>query len=260
MSGFHRTRLPSLVNGHGGRPNGQSSNQINLENGVHNGVGSSVTNGINGSVTNGINGSVANGVNGSATYSVNGSVTNGVNGSVSNGINGSVPNSINGYVTSGINGSVNGHGLKAENHSQNESAYADSDGANGRMRNGTTDPAYDTSLARLLIWSASDQDGAQKLSDAYKHYIHNQTPKIDDLAYTLAVRRSHFKWRSFTVVDSNNGTPLVGTTTSAPVKATASDGGVAFVFTGQGAQYLGMGRQLVAFPIFRDNLANQTIV
>ena len=228
---------------------------MNLENGVHNGVGSSVTNGINGSVANGVNGSATNGVNGSVSNGVNGSVSNGVNGSASNGVNGSVPNGINGYVTSGIKGSVNGHGLKIEDPSQNEAAHADSDGANGRMTNGTTDPACETTLAKLLIWSASDQDGAQKLSDAYKHYIDNQTPVIDDLAYTLAVRRSHFKWRSFAVVDSNNGTPIMGTMSSAPVKATASDVGIAFVFTGQGAQYLGMGRQLVAFPIFRDNLA-----
>ncbi len=148
-----------------------------------------------------------------------------------------------------------GHGSKAEAHSHTEAAHADSTRANGKMMNDPTSPTCETTPARLLIWSASDQQGAQNLFDAYKHYISSQTPKMDDLAYTLAVKRSHFRWRSFAVVDSRNRAPVVGATPSAPVKATTSDGGIAFVFTGQGAQYLGMGRQLLAFPVYWDSLA-----
>ncbi|KAI1496239.1 lovastatin nonaketide synthase [Biscogniauxia marginata] len=106
---------------------------------------------------------------------------------------------------------------------------------------------------KLLVWSAIEQAGAQSLSKAYRHYISQHAHEVDNLAYTLAVRKSHFGWRGFTISEPNDKESIDNNVLATPIKA-VSNAQAAFVFTGQGAQYLGMGRQLVAFPVFKKSL------
>lgn len=109
---------------------------------------------------------------------------------------------------------------------------------------------------RLLIWSAADEETLKTMVDRYKSYCATRATStladLDKLAYTLANRRSLMIWRSFTVV-----TPLsltMGISPATYVRA-SPNARAAFVFTGQGAQYAGMGLDLIRYPIFRDTLA-----
>ncbi|KAL6875418.1 polyketide synthase [Trichoderma longibrachiatum] len=113
-------------------------------------------------------------------------------------------------------------------------------------------------LPRLLVWSAADEQAAKRsLRDQelfYKEKIAGDRTKLDRLAYTLAARRSHMLWRSFAIVTESE--TQEGTAELDPVKPMRSspDATLAFVFTGQGAQYTDMGWDLVQYPVFADTL------
>ena len=76
---------------------------------------------------------------------------------------------------------------------------------------------------------------------------------VDKVADTLDRCRSSLPWKAFATVDSTSKLPQIRDLISRPVR---SGGGhnVAFVFTGQGAVYNGMGIALLAYPVFRDTL------
>ncbi|KAI4263037.1 MAG: hypothetical protein L6R42_001796 [Xanthoria sp. 1 TBL-2021] len=106
---------------------------------------------------------------------------------------------------------------------------------------------------KLLVWSASDERGARLLGDAYHRYAGQHTQAIDNLAHSLATRRTHLAWRSYLVAGLRNEASTKAVTRPEPVRATA-DGRIAFLFTGQGAQFIGMGQELIAFPEYRKSM------
>ncbi|KAI1806524.1 hypothetical protein F4811DRAFT_510318 [Daldinia bambusicola] len=124
-------------------------------------------------------------------------------------------------------------------------------GANGNHSNGHHAEAG----SKLLVWSASDEKALKRMVGDYQTFYEDQISdspsKLDDLAYTLAHRRSHMLWRAFAV--AGNGEQDVKLTTAKPVRS-STDAGLAFVFTGQGAQYANMGSGLLEFPLFKKTL------
>ncbi|RFU73012.1 polyketide synthase [Trichoderma arundinaceum] len=120
-------------------------------------------------------------------------------------------------------------------------------------------PASDA-LPRLLVWSAADEQAVKRSIKDYELYykekVSGNQAKLDLLAYTLAARRSHMLWRSFAIVNNDGSESNDGTTELDPVKAVRSsaEATLAFVFTGQGAQYTDMGWELVRYPVFADTL------
>lgn len=75
---------------------------------------------------------------------------------------------------------------------------------------------------------------------------------LHDLAYTLGARRTLLPWRSSIVAaDLQQLSSLLESVR--PVKASSTPR-LAFVFTGQGAQWAGMGRELMPLQPFRDSV------
>ncbi|MCJ1245434.1 hypothetical protein MMC30_002638 [Trapelia coarctata] len=111
---------------------------------------------------------------------------------------------------------------------------------------------------KLLVWSAADQMGLSRLANAYSRHF-TATPASDpdvlaNLAYTLDTRRSILPWRSYSVAGSLNDIRQLETKISKPIQANATAPRLAFIFTGQGAQWFAMGRELLAYSVFRDSL------
>jgi len=183
-----------------------------------------------------------------------------INGHASNGVNG--VNGVNGHASNGVNG-VNGH---------------HSNGVNGHTLNGVNGTNGDSSSLdrprpRLFVWSAQDKDGLKRIEQPLAKYIQDkaagyQTPSpyeknkteefMAELAYTLGERRSRLQWKTYAMASSPEELTAALTASNddrhTPVVKSSGTRRVGFVFTGQGAQWAGMGVELMAYKVFRESL------
>ncbi|KAF4498678.1 polyketide synthase [Fusarium agapanthi] len=142
-------------------------------------------------------------------------------------------------VTNG-SGVTNGHGA------------AHTNGANGT--NGVANGHSDAELHKLLVWTAADEKAAKRTMEAYDNFhkekMSGDHKKLDSLAFTLGSRRSNMLWRGSAVVDGSKKQAL---SPSKPIRS-SEDLGLAFVFTGQGSQYINMGSGLEHYAVYRETL------
>ncbi|KAK5055268.1 hypothetical protein LTR84_013018 [Exophiala bonariae] len=114
---------------------------------------------------------------------------------------------------------------------------------------------------RLLVWSSGEKKSLDRTFTNLAEYLSqkaaaNTKPEvIDRLAFTLEKRRSIFSWRTFSIVSSfQDAVAQLTETLAVPVRAKQSPN-VAFVFTGQGAQWFAMGRELLSYKVFFESLS-----
>ncbi|KAK2611358.1 hypothetical protein N8I77_004702 [Diaporthe amygdali] len=115
-----------------------------------------------------------------------------------------------------------------------------------------------SNLPKMIVWTAADENAVKRTVGVYQNYYQDRVPgnpeKLDRLAQTLASRRSQMLWRTFALVA--DGLEIQGDKTLSPAKPVRSstEAGLAFVFTGQGAQYADMGFDLIEYPVFAEAL------
>lgn len=112
----------------------------------------------------------------------------------------------------------------------------------------------------LLVWSAQDEKGLQRVCAAWEKYIDNLEPVEDEvrflanLAFTLAAKRTVMPWRASLAVDSIAQLMKELSHGFVTSRRSIQNPGLAFVFTGQGAELTGMGSELLNHPTFRHSL------
>lgn len=117
----------------------------------------------------------------------------------------------------------------------------------------------------LFALSAQDKEGTKRVKQSLANFLSKKDKTQDkesrdflvDLAHTLNTRRTHHQWKTYVVASSVQELveALDDKETSRPEYLGASrPPRLGFVFTGQGAQWGGMGMDLMAYPAFGDSI------
>jgi acyl transferase domain-containing protein len=130
-------------------------------------------------------------------------------------------------------------------------------GANDHIR-------ADQAAPRLLLLSAADEGGCHRLAKSLHDHLHDKNDEhrdtlLDDMAYTLNTRRTKLQWKSFAVIQCLREVKNFEDVISKPVRRDDVVPNLAFVFTGQGAQWIGMGRELLDWPVFFESVQESQV-
>lgn len=118
---------------------------------------------------------------------------------------------------------------------------------------------------QVFVWSSFDKDGILRIKEVYRGYLASkrnlglspleESCFLRDLSYTLAAHRTNHGWRSFVQASSLDELQRALSEDVQPLVSRAqANPQTAFVFTGQGAQWPAMGKELLMYPAFRKSL------
>ncbi|MCE3011723.1 MAG: SDR family NAD(P)-dependent oxidoreductase, partial [Proteobacteria bacterium] len=115
-------------------------------------------------------------------------------------------------------------------------------------------------IPALITLSAKSEESMEELVRKYQeHLAKHPDQSINDIAYTSNIGRSHFTQHRLAVIASDHeemrkkvGDPKL---LIAPLQSAKKNHKIAFLFTGQGSQYLNMAKDLYdAQPVFKETL------
>jgi acyl transferase domain-containing protein len=127
--------------------------------------------------------------------------------------------------------------------------------SNTRATNG----AAKLDAPKLLVWSAADEAGITRLQDIWGSFflteiIANKTAFLHNIAHTLGSRRTHLPWRSFAIARPSDDFATLAERFSTACQSQESPN-LAMIFSGQGAQWYAMGRELLyLYPTFLQSV------
>ncbi|KAF2741959.1 hypothetical protein M011DRAFT_413522 [Sporormia fimetaria CBS 119925] len=112
---------------------------------------------------------------------------------------------------------------------------------------------------QLLIFSARDKEGIDRQVQAHQEHLGGLSAKTEpeyfhDYSYTLAVHRTKHSWNSFCVIKDPGDLAPLQLQSPIPRPSTSSSRILGLVFTGQGAQWAGMGHELMRLPVFLKSI------
>ena len=197
--------------------------------------------------------------------------TNRRNGLTNGLTNGHIEGHTNGHTIGQANGddhdSTNGHShdvVKSHLH-QSPNDTPDQNIVNGDHNEDSHHLHTRYDAPKVFIFSGKDELACQKTIANHINFLKERRPTnagsedlLNSLAYTLGQRRTRFPWSAAYAVPVSEGLDVVIQTLESlkfrPNRSSRPPR-IGFVFSGQGAQWHAMGRELVdAYPVYKNSL------
>jgi acyl transferase domain-containing protein len=104
--------------------------------------------------------------------------------------------------------------------------------------------------SQIALISANCQESAREYAERICDFIKANPSDIDNMAYTLAFHREQLPFRAYLITDEESNVEI-----SAAIKCPSEAPKIVMVFSGQGAQWPQMGRELIlSDPLFREDI------